>query len=532
MLKLFHMRGPEMFKPKSETELGRQVRRASEESGEELLPEGEDIFELTEEELKKRYPDRYEKYVQVLRKTGRKERESKKVEEAIDARLQELFTRHMVKVNEGNSGFILRFNFEDIQPELIEDLKKHGIEIKDNQAAKILKVYNIADAEREFTLQKRAYESVAAHAGDPAYAGVPRPYFARNVEVSSATRELLKSKNVKVGDHVGVIMMDFVPGDDLATKLLKEVMRRSPDLRHYTADEGQLLPEYEKANFHKLPLDEIAAAAGFSLPGGKAKSREEREWERQRVFDENEERLIAFLEERGFQIHPAILEQIRNTIDAFHRNGLVFRDGHHRNFMIDGDIALRPEGKVAAVPRATVIDFGGSAAFTGDYAAQESDLYSDPVTGKRYKNDYAVIRELVHLAVPPAERRAKKESEFMDNLRRAGASALKKESWKKFQEELAGVDDPEELARFIDVKGYRKLPMGDDRIGSLLGLLVDSCRTDPERLQRIGDALMKMKEGAFPREQRIILKFLEALGYHQEQKKPPAGGRGVSRRSQ
>lgn len=539
MLKSFYMRGPETFKPKSETELRQQVRRASEELGEELLPEGEDVFELTEEELKKRYPDRYEKYVQALRKTGRKEHERKALERSIDAGLQELFTRHMVKINEGNSGFILRLNFEDIQPELIGDLKKHGIEIRDNQAAKILKVYNIAAAEREFDLQERAYESVAGHTDDPAYAGVPRPYFARNVEVTSVTRELLKAKGVKVGDHVGVIMMDFVPGEDLAAKLLKEVMRRSPELRHYTADEGRLLSEYEKANFHELPLDEIAAAAGFSLPGGKAKSREEREWERQRVFDENEERLIAFLEERGFQIHPAILEQMRNTLDAFHRNGLVFRDGHHRNFMIDGDIALPPDGKTAEVPRTTIIDFGGSAAFTGDYAAQESDLYADPLTGKRYKNDYAVIRELEHLAVPPAERRAKKESAFMDKLRASGAVVLKREQWKKFQEDLAGVHDPEALARFIDVNGYRKLPTGDERVNYLLGLLLEAGRSGRERLQQVGDALMKLRKTVNQREAGIIQQFLSELGYRSPEAAPektvkknaPAVGRGVSRRS-
>src|SRR3989338_7389103 len=99
----------------------------------------------------------------------------------------------------------------------------------------------------------------------------------------------------------------------------------------------------------------------------------------------------------------------------------------------------------------------------------------------------------------------------MDALRKAGAAALKKEPWRKFQEELAGIDDPEELARFIDHKGYRKLPMGDERISRLLGLLVDADRADPERLRRLGDALMKLKEAAFPRGENTIFKFLEGV---------------------
>lgn len=424
------------------------------------------------------------------------------MESVIDARLEQIMRMNLRKINQGNAGVITRLNFDEVPEEFIEYLKEQGYELKENQVAKILKFYRHGDAKTEFDIQKRAYQAVEKE-GNLAAAGVPKPYFAREIAVTPETQEFMKSMGIKPSEKVGVILMDFVPGEDLATKLFKEVMLRHPKLTDLLDRNGGL-GEFADMPFDKLPQDRIAHALDYRAAKltNQRPSPEEIAAAQERVFNENEAKLFSFLKENGFQLHPGVLRQIENTMHILHQNGIVFRDGHQRNFMIEGDLAWNGE-KTQPAPRVTVIDFGGSATFEGDYEAQKDDLYHDKATGKGYRDDFTAARLLRPLTLPKPSGAFEGEMAVkMQSKRETLAKHVKFQGLLKEILAKPGDVEPADLYGRLPGQGALKL---ENFMASSLELL--------DRGRTASDALRAFVEGPLlqenPAQAREIKAFLE-----------------------
>jgi len=340
------------------------------------------------------------------------------VEKFIDASLEELCERYLSKFNEGNNGIVLKLRMDDIPPELKDGLKKNGIELGDDKVAKILKIYSGGKGKQEFEMQKKAHELVEAQPDKEKFARVPKPYFYRDFAVGPDAQERIKGMTEKgiSGNRVEMFMMDFVPGDDVATILYKEVAKRHPK----TADVSERTDELR---FEDLQ-DRVFQALDFKAPGGKSRDMGEREHEMRKVFAENAEKIDAFLERRGFRIDPAVVSQIENTMNLFHKNGLAFRDGHQRNFMITGDYESgAPGAKKERPPQVFVIDYG-AATEVGNRPLHEAfrEVEGDEGKGatvKTYPDDFMVARQLKRFS----QGLGTEERKLLDDLARARKAA-------------------------------------------------------------------------------------------------------------
>lgn len=339
------------------------------------------------------------------------------VEKFIDAALEELCERHLSKFNEGNNGIILKLRMEDIPPKLLSDLKEAGIELGDQKVAKILKIYSGGKGRQEFEMQKKAHELVDRQPDKEKYAQVPRPYFYRDFAVGDAAKESIKGMTEKPygADRVEMFMMDFVPGDDVAAILHKEVARRHPK----TVD---IADHVDEMRFDDLQ-DRVQQALGFARPGGKSRDDGIRDAENRKVNNENAKKIDTFLDQRGFHIDPAVVSQIENTMALFHKNGLAFRDGHQRNFMISGDYAAAvPGAERQGPPQVFVIDFGAATELGGrrldDVFHEVDGEEGKGAVVRNYPDDLMVAKQLKRFTVAPKDRINAEEREYLEGLER------------------------------------------------------------------------------------------------------------------
>lgn len=321
--------------------------------------------------------------------------------EIIDVQLELAIVKFSRKINEGNNGVIFKLDLHDAKGaadllRMIED--KRTEQEKKETVVKILKVYRPGAGKREFEMQRKAFEIVKG-AGDKELAEVPEPILFRELNLSEEAQDYLRSRGMNCGEKAEVIVMDFVEGVDLATYLYREVIKVHPKTRH-------LADRVEELGFAELH-EEVTQALSFRVPGGKARSDEERAFERERVESENAELLFRFLERRGFQMDSRIPARIKATMDVFHENGFAFRDGHHRNFMFAG------EGKDL---RVHIVDYGSSTTFEGPLT---DEVYAE--SEKRYPKDDTVVRTIERFTktadMVDAEKRVAFEKE-MQGLRR------------------------------------------------------------------------------------------------------------------
>lgn len=404
------------------------------------------------------------------------------VEKFIDASLEELCERYLTKFNEGNNGIVLKMRIEDIPSTLVDALREHDINLDADKIAKILKIYSAGRGKQEYDMQKKAYDIVEAQQDGRAYAKVPKPYFYRDFAVGDAAKDRLSRMTGKgFADRAEMFMMDFVPGDDVATILYKEVVKRHPK----TVD---LLNDLNNVPFTELQ-DRVFQALDLRMPGGKGGNQAERDFEMNKVFNENAEKIHAYLEKKGFHVNPAIIEQIENTVDAFHKNGLAFRDGHHRNFMVVGDVSVPADGsRPEKPPQVFVIDYGSATEIAG---RKLEDVFaeSDGDAVRRYPDDLAVARSLKRFTTPPAERTGGEEKKLLEELKKKRAQiernpklgARMSEALRKAE---GGTFDA--VAEFRSLVGYGVPSEGN--VDAFLTLVAAVAEASP-------DSVAKLKEG-------------------------------------
>lgn len=386
----------------------------------------------------------------------------KDLEFIVDTRLEKVLRDQFKKINEGNAGVILKISFDDVPSDVIDWLEEQGIELRENQVAKVLKIYNRGSAKEEFDIQKKAYDVLKPYEDDQTVAKVPRPHFWRELKLSESTQDFMRKAGAKASDRIEVIMMDYVPGEDVAAKLMKELMVMG---RYMVDDSGKvLIQEAQDASYPDLEkLGALSWVANYldwkdyELSPGDRLTPEEIQLRKEKANDFNEEKIYRVLHDRGFQLHPLVVTQIEKAMRILHENGIVFRDGHQRNFMVNGDWS----GGADSPPRVTIIDFGGSATFEGDYASQEEELYRSNLGDKGYINDFNVVRKLKKLTTDPetrgvrtpasdfaerleskrAQMAAAKPSRFLNELKAIVADAGGKPAPDAVYERMPGKDD-------------------------------------------------------------------------------------------
>lgn len=280
------------------------------------------------------------------------------IEAYIDTHFEEILSKAEL-INAGNHGLIYKFNIEALGP-LKQFLAEHQeeyqrfkdlVEATDPKVIKSLKVYNSGEGKREYEKQLQAYQLVDQADNPKGLTRVPKPLLFKDLKISSETQQSLNRSGASlIGDRVEIIVMDFAPGEDLATIFYRWVIEHHPQGRKLS---GQV-------NFSQLQ-NEVAHLLKFEKPGGKHIREGDREYETRKVLDDNADRLYRFLKSTGLVIHPHIEKQIKNTFRIFHKNDLYHNDPHERNFVVNGNF-LRPEeaGQEIEPPQVTIVDFGSS----------------------------------------------------------------------------------------------------------------------------------------------------------------------------
>ncbi len=359
----------------------------------------------------------------------------KEVREFLDTLVEHILSSRSEYLNEGNNGLVVKFQLFDLDPEYKEafaaEMPSDGVKETRSFATKILKVYQPGKGEQEYEIQKRAYEIAqqAAQAGGE-WAQVPKPWFYRNLSLTPETAQRIRGmgKGMKINQDAEVMIMDYVPGDDLATILFKEVVKHHPKLVH-------LVPDVDNMRFDALQ-EAVAFGLEFKAPGGKSRDEGERIFEERRVFAENAQKIYDFLKKRGVVLHPNIAEQMQNTIKALHQNGVFVLDAHERNFLITGD-HLRG-GKTA--PQVFMIDYGEAKMFeSNNIPVSKEAIYVDSL-GRQCTPEDATVSSVRKLVTTTSEDEAKKygasTSEFLETRRDRLNSKLIKDYLKKYRKKI------------------------------------------------------------------------------------------------
>jgi serine/threonine protein kinase len=419
-----------------------------------------------------------------------------RADRALNRSLERLLADHFTKFNEGSQAILLRSTGE-LPSELLEALHAGGLDINESSAAKLLKVYVGGNARREFRMQQRAH-AIAAAAGGGA-AKIPKPYFARELTVGPETAEQMNRQGclLSEGGKAEVILMDYVEGDDLATALFKETIRRHPKTRHLAEHAGEL-------TFSEL-MTQTGDALGFAVPGGKGSTETEREFERRRVFAENTKKLYAFLERDGFVLDARVLEQMKRTIDALHANGVVLRDAHHRNFIVSGDI----NANGATPPEVAIVDFGVAKEFAGDYGPE---AYRDDADERvAYLDDEAVIRELTALTMPLAERRQAESRAAIQDIDRLRQRILKAKGSPPCQV-IEAIGAQIEDGTLNLERTYQAFPgSGGAKTDQFLAVLMELTERHEAAKPQISDFLEQLAKRLTPADRNKIVRFLQAI---------------------
>ncbi|MDR3582193.1 MAG: lipopolysaccharide kinase InaA family protein [Candidatus Pacebacteria bacterium] len=317
------------------------------------------------------------------------EEEKESVESAEDFSeevVKSLLEAHHEVANAGTKGIILKLLRNELPAHVREAMA--AADGEDNPegtlAIKALKIYAFGDAQREYERLKEAREiSSATDTKTAPLAKVPRTSGFFEINAGPGLRDALNNSGAFIGPDgkVGLIIMDFIEGEDLATLLYKEVLKRAPD-------EGD---PYPPDMIDRLPFDELRWAVsqklGFAQAGGKSRDENVRAFEDERVKNENEKKLFHALEKSGFVLPEGILSQISNTVARFHKNGFYHNDLHERNVILkDGDLQH---------PQTYIIDYGS--------ATRNETLSDDP--SRKPADDNGLVKRLRPLVKTAAVKR-------------------------------------------------------------------------------------------------------------------------------
>lgn len=418
------------------------------------------------------------------------------IERIIDHTLETLIITHGKRVNEGNNGVIFRLHLGELQPGEIEKMKTQGIELGEEQAAKILKVYFAGNGRREFDLQQQAYQMTENLLGN--HARIPRPILYRDILLTSEGKSELQRQGIRTGSRAEIILMEFIPGIDLATLLYRQALqRRYPEL----------YPTIEDVSSMNIEIlgREVASALGFERPGGKGTSEAARISERRKVETANAKKLYDFLRRQGFVLDPAILEGLKHTIRHLHEGGIIHRDVHERNIMITDPYESTKR-------RVYLVDFGSARRFIGPYREKESTLYEDALEGVVYIQDEMPLRLLEPLTHPLNEEKREEAKREANRYLKDVMNLDRDVRWEKRKAEILANLSSENLNTDL-FNLYHSLVHQPEEVRYYISVVVaclQNKRISKEKVEEIVRSLLQNKSIQI-RARNLLQTFLRAL---------------------
>lgn len=382
--------------------------------------------------------------------------------------------RHTIS-NSGHNGIILKFLEEEVPPDIRELVFSDREENSEGSlSVKALKIYIQGEAAKEFKALQKARKIVRENNNDSTpLARVPKAHISRDVEISEGFQTFLNENGASlVNRKVGIVIMDYIEGIDLATLLYKEALERTyKDGDPYSLDE-----------LKDMPFNDLHRTLGnklqFSTPGGKSRAENERGFEEEKIKNENAEKLFTALEENGFVLPPAILEQVENTIRSFHKNSFYHNDLHERQIILkDGNLEN---------PQTFIIDYG---------TASESGANPEP--GKKIMDDEAIIRRLKRLT-KTNEQRAKEQKD--------GKSF-------EWNERISVIPKQPRLVKRYEIL-YEALKRNDQE--ALDAQLAYSSSTDIDLKNFLAMLIMLSREN--PNQRNEVMNFLSAHEYDKDKR--------------
>jgi len=268
-------------------------------------------------------------------------------EKFFDARLEFLIYKHCEKINEGKTGLIFKLNPQNIPEGIKRKLEEQGLplgEKGENGAIKMLKLFTPEQAEHEAKMQQQAFDTLqdAGKLGSPEYAQVPRMWFTRSLKIRNEKTiaklikaGLLQKKNALHRNEdrtdpvdVNVMIMDFIPGEDLASYFFRWTLERKG---------------FDKQRLANMDFKELQDLTSVQLGFDKPSPGSDQSHELQ-VSHGNAKKLFTFLTNSGMQINPRLVEQVKNTLNLQHENQLYHNDLHWRNIMASGAVESQTGG--------------------------------------------------------------------------------------------------------------------------------------------------------------------------------------------
>jgi serine/threonine protein kinase len=348
------------------------------------------------------------------------------LELVLDAKFEYFLFSHIQKINEGNNGIIFRLDFTEVDVDEFKEVKAYferlGVAASDRPVVKILKIYRPGAGKKEFEMQRRAFNLVEENAAKGDLAQIPEPIFYRELNLTPTGKSFLKDKGMKEDlDQAELLVMDYIPGIDLAVYMYREVVKLHPVLREYR-------DSVESLDFFVLQAL-VARALQFKVPSKGATVLADRAFEQDKVFNENEEMLYKYLEQKNFVFPPEITAQFKSTIQLFHRNKFFLRDSHHRNFMITEDPETHKQ-------RGVILDFGMAVQLAETESTAE--VYTDGE--KKYMHDEAVLAVLQRFSATSKEKEKGAGELRLKDLEklvgRVEKNQTMKIAWNKFLKDL------------------------------------------------------------------------------------------------
>jgi len=293
--------------------------------------------------------------------------------------------------------------------------KLYGTKIDRDSAVKILKVYSESQVvrdkkagEHEYDMQVKAHEIVTGNVKHGEISAVPKPLIYRDLKLSENVKKVLRAKGVtNIDDRVEVFMMDFVGGTDLGHLLYKKIATEHQQAEAYAQSTANL-------EDFKDVQDVAGLMLGFERPGGRHSRTADIQFEKRKIESRNYNKLYGYLEKHGHLLNPRIRKQIALTLRLFHENGLAFRDGHERNFMIEGsDEAIFDQTGKSNV-QTYIIDYGSSMEFSGHYG---DHLFKTEILGEKtsYLVDEAILHSIGKITPPPSSRESRILAQELDS---------------------------------------------------------------------------------------------------------------------
>lgn len=312
--------------------------------------------------------------------------EGLQAEAAFDAAL----FAHGERIEEGVQGVIVRTELSALDAQLREVFA--DVVEDDAPAAKILKIYSPGAAPDELAHQHAAYRLLENLPDQTGYARIPKTFAAYDLAFHEQLKEHLESMGMSItSDHVEILMMEYIPGKDLETLLLQEVLRRHPE-SHVAASTAAQLD-------HHMLYSQVAALLQLEVTTS-PHAGDQNVRSLLQARGRNTERIIAFLKKSGFVMRADVLPQIERTLRHLHANGMHHRDMHARNVMVVG--SLEQEDSPA---QTYLIDFS----FAKRGVNKNSDPYVDEDSAGQvlYADDLSIIKQLSPLTETVAESRSK-----------------------------------------------------------------------------------------------------------------------------